>query len=200
MNLGDKVVAIINPDPNHPQIVIKGGSRCELRRSHLSNIWIGECRIIGRKAKDKGTIIASVQNFDSADVKLFVEDREPKSGINIRTQPKEEDYGSVRYKWDAPKDPDMLFIGAKHYSIRKYLGMPSEDSRYPGVSDPKYHVVLDEVIAEALAFRTLEAEFRKKGDKGLLDYTSSEFWFHKHFSDYLATAHKYLVVDAETMK
>lgn len=196
-NFGDKVVVALNPDPNHPQIVIKGGSRCELRKSNLPNVWIGECRVTGRKAKDKGIITASIQNFEPAQTRISVDDREPKSGINIKTKPKEEDYGSVRYKWDTPNDPNTLLIGAKHHSIRKYLGMPKEDSGYPGVSDPMYHVVLAEVIAEALAFRVLESEFRKKGVKGLLDFTSSEFWFHKHFSDFLAIAHKYLAPKSE---
>jgi hypothetical protein len=55
------------------------------------------------------------------------------------------------------------------------------------------------VIAEALAFKILKTEFKKKGQGGgLLDYTGTEYYFHKHFSDFLAIAHKHLGADNET--
>ncbi|MFH2104545.1 MAG: hypothetical protein ABIJ39_14450 [Chloroflexota bacterium] len=199
VNHSDETTVELTSD--NPDIVIRGGGKCRLRKSNSPNVWTGICRVEGRRLKAKGTITAKVQKLDPAQTGIAVENREPKSGINIKTRPVEDDFGSVRYKWDKPADPFMLLIGAKHPSIRKYLGMPQEGSGYPGVSDPKYHVVLAEVIAEALAFRILEIDFMKKGQGGgLLDYTGTEYYFHKHFSDFLAIAHKHLGADNETAK
>ncbi len=185
---------------DNPDIVIRGGGKCQLRKSNSPNVWTGICRVEGRRLKAKGTITAKVQKLDPTQTRIAVEDREPKSGINIKTRPVEDDFGSVRYKWDIPADPFMLLIGAKHPSIRKYLGMPQEESGYPGVSDPKYHVVLAEVIAEALAFNLLERLFKRQGQGGMLDYTDTDLYFHRHFSDFLAIAHKHLVPDSEIAK
>jgi hypothetical protein len=196
VNRGDEITVELTSDD--PDIVIKGGGKCQLRKSNSPNIWTGICRVEGRRLKAKGTITAKVQKLDPAQTRIAVEDREPKSGINIKTKPVEDDFGSVRYKWDTPTDPFTLLIGAKHPSLRRYLGVPKDSSVYPGVDDPKYHVVLAEVIAEALAFKILERVYKRKGQGGMLDYTDTDTYFHRHFSDFLAIAHKCLVADNET--
>ena len=132
---------------------------------------------------------------------MVVEDREePKSSILLKPpKPVEEDFRSLRYMWE-PNDPLQLLIGARHSSIRRYLGEPN-GSGYPGINSSLYHTVLAEVIAEALAFKILEKEFARKGrEGGLLDFTTTELYYHRHFSDFLAIAHKCLVVDVETVK
>lgn len=196
--LNENVFVEVNT--NNPDIVVKGGGKVELKRTKLPNIWMGVCRVTGRRAKDKGILNARIQGFEPAQTRLAVDVREPKSGIDIKTLPVEDDFGSVRYKWDVPKEPYLLLIGAKHPSIRRYLGTPENGSVYPGVNDVRYHIVLAEVIAEALAFRILEKEFRRKGQGALLSYADTDFHFHRHYSDFLAIAHKYLVVDVATMK
>ena len=67
---------------------------------------------------------------------------------------------------------------------------------YPGIDSPLYHTVLAEVIAEALAFRILEKQFKREGQEGMLDYTSTDAYYHKHFSEFLSIAHKSLVTES----
>ncbi|MFN8385663.1 MAG: hypothetical protein U0X92_04475 [Anaerolineales bacterium] len=195
-NPKDKVFGLINSD--NPEIVVKGGGKIELKETSSPNVWMGVCRITGRRAKDKGIITARISGYEPAQTHLVVEIREPKSGIDIKTLPVEEDFGSVRYKWDLPKDPYLLFIGAKHSSIRRYLGTPQNGTGYSGVNDVRYHIVLAEVVAEALAFKILEKEFRRKGQGALLSYADTDFHFHRHYSDFLEIAHKCLTVNTET--
>ncbi len=150
-NLGDR--AIVHLTSDHPDIIVKDGGRVELRRRSAGDTWVGECRVTGRRAKARGKLIAQGPHVEPAEAHIIVNDRELQSGIDITTLPVEEDFGSVRYKWDLPKNPYQLLIGAKHLSIRRYLGTPENGGGYSGVNDVKYHIVLAEVIAEALAFR-----------------------------------------------
>jgi hypothetical protein len=89
-------------------------------------------------------------------------------------------------------NPNHLLIGARHPAIQRYLG-EFVDGEYQRVGSPLYHAVLAEVIAEALSFRLLPAHFKKYGEKELLDYPSTDTYFHRHFSDFLSVAHKWLV-------
>jgi len=135
-----------------------------------------------------------VDGFVPASTRVVVEEHEPVSEVKFKFDPVEDDFGSVRYKWD-DKTPYRLLIGAKHPSIRRYLGELTEQG-YPGVKDPLYHVVLAEVIAEALAFRILEPVFKKEGETGKLDYTETDTYYHKHFSEFVSIAHKHLAKES----
>ena len=194
-DLSGQIIAEICSD--HPEIVVKGGGKCEMKKSNVPNVWTGVCRIEGRQLKAKGTIMARVRRLQPAQTRVIVGEREPKSGILLKPPiPVPEDFGPSRYKWDH-NDPFQLLIGARHPSIRRYLGEP-QDSDYPGINDPRYHIVLAEVIAEALAFRILEKDFTRRGqDNRLMDFASTDFWFHRHYSDFLAIAHKCLVTNGE---
>lgn len=172
------------------EIAVKGGGRCSLRKTSDSNIFMGKCRIIGRRSKAKGTISANVRDFQPAHTSVMVEDKEPKSHIQLQFLADEDDFGSVRYKWD-DEHPYVLKIAAKHPSIRQYLGIP-EGECYPGINSPLYHGILAEVVAEALAFNILEGQFRTEGQQGMLDYTTVDANFHKHYSDFLAICHRQL--------
>jgi len=133
--------------------------------------------------------------FASAQTHIVVVEREqPPSGVKLKFEPVEDDFGLVRYKWD-DKDPYLMLIGARHPSIRRYLGEPIEQV-YPGLNSPFYHAVLAEVMAEALAFRILEKQFKKEGQDGMLDYTSTDAYYHKHFSEFLSISHKILVTES----
>lgn len=182
---------IANIASNNPEIVVKGGGRCELRATNAGRVLEGKCKIIGRQVKARGEITAFVKGFDPARTIALVEEQEPPSGVKLKFKPVEDDFGSVRYKWDE-KEPYFLKIGATHPSIRRYLGELTEVG-YPGISSDLYHSVLAEVIAEALSFRILEKVFKTEGQAGMLDYASTDFNYHKHFSDFLAIAHKNLV-------
>lgn len=179
---------------DHPEIVVKGGGKCELRETDSPGVLVGKCRIRGRQLKAVGNITARVEGFNPAQTRVIVEERLPLSGIKLKFKPVEDDFGSVRYKWD-DNNPYLLNIGAKHPSIRRYLGLPSEQG-YPGIDSPLYHTVLAEVIAEALAFRILEKQFKREGQEGMLDYASTDAYYHKHFSEFLSVAHRNLVAES----
>lgn len=187
--LDHRIAAVITSD--HPEIVVKGGGSCHLRQTDRSNVFVGNLRIVPRQIKARGTVTARVEGFQVARTRVAVEEREPMSGVKLRFKPVEDDFGSVRYKWD-DDDPYLLNIGAKHPSIRRYLGVPT-DRGYPGIDSQLYHTVLAEVIAEALAFSVLEKQFKREGQESMLDYASTDAYYHKHLSEFLSIAHRYLV-------
>ena len=179
------------------EVAVKGGGKCTLRKTSDSGIFLGKFRVVGRRSKMKGIISANVHRFQTAHTSLVVEDKEPKSHVKLKFSPDEEDFGSVRYKWD-DEHPYVLKIAAKHPSIRQYLGVP-EGEDYPGIDSQLYHGILAEVVAEALAFNILERQFRTEGQQGMLDYTTVDANFHKHYSDFLTICHQTLNSNIETL-
>ena len=189
-----QVTAMVGSD--HPQVIVKGGGRCILRSSDTPGVLKGRARVLGRELKARAQISALLEGFAPARADVVVEERLPASGLRLRFEPVEEDFGVVRYMWDS-KDPGFLKIGATHPSIRKYLGEPDGD-RYPGVDSDLYHSVLAEVIAEALAFRLLKGHFDREG-QGMLDYASADAYYHIEFSDFVFVAHDVLVTPASNI-
>lgn len=186
------VIAEITSD--HPEIVVKGGGRCKLQETDALGLRDGQFRVLGRQLKATGNIAARLEGFEPAYTNVEVgEHGEPPGGLQLRFKPDERNFGVVRYKWD-DNDPYLLLIGASHPSIRRYLGQPTERG-YPGVDSPLYHAVLAEVIAETLAFRLLSIHFRRDGQQGMLDYDSTDLYYHKQFSEFLSIAHKILVTE-----
>jgi len=181
------LIAEISSD--HPEIVVKRGGKCQFRKTDRPGVLTGKCRVLGRQLKARGNITAQVTGFNPAKTRVTVE--EPSlSGVKLKFEPVEDDFGSVRYKWD-DKDPYLLNIGAKHPSIKKYLGSPTEQG-YSGINSPLYHAVLAEVIAEALAFRILEKQFKREGQEGMLDFTDTDSYYHRYLSEFLSIAHENL--------
>lgn len=188
----NRIIAEIVSD--HSEIVIKDGGICELHKTGTPGVFIGKIRVLGRQLKVRAEVIARMGRFQPAKTVVIVEERQPVSGIKFKFEPVEDDFGSVRYKWD-DKTLYLLRIGARHPSIRRYLGIPTEKG-YPGIDSPLYHTVLAEVIAEALAFRILEKQFKREGQEGMLDYASTDAYYHKHFSEFLSVAHRSLVPES----
>jgi len=187
------MVAEITSD--HPDIIVKGGGRCRLHETDMTGVLQGQCRVLGRRLKAQGNINGRVEGFEPAQTHVeVVEKHQPPGGIEFHPpRPVEDYFGAVRYKWD-DKEPYLLWIGATHPSIRRYLGEPT-DEVYPGRTSPLYHAVLAEVIAEALAFRLLSIHFKRDGQQGMLDYDSTDLYYHKQFSDFLSITHKILVTE-----
>jgi len=177
----------------HSGIVVKGGGKLELHKTDTGGVLIGRCRVVGQQVKVRGTVIARAKGFESARTHVVVEDREPTSGIKLEFLPVEDNFGSVRYKWD-DENPYLLKIAAKHPSINRYLGVLTEKG-YPRIDSLLYHTVLAEVASEALAFNVLEKQFKREGEQGKLDYTYTDAYYHEHFSAFLAIAHRTLVTE-----
>lgn len=189
----DSMVAEIASD--HPEIVVKGGGRCKLHETDMAGFLQGQCRVLGRQLKAQGNVIARVEGFEPAQTRVeVVEKRQPPGGIRFKLpRPTEDDCGVLRYKWDK-EDSYQLLVSANHPSIRRYLGERTAQG-YPWESSPLYHAVLAEVVAEALAFRLLSVHFKRDGQQGMLDYESTNLYYHKQFSDFLSIAHKILVTE-----
>lgn len=190
-----ETVYICDLSSNNPDVVFKGGGKCYLKQTEFSSIYQGKCRVIGRRSKAKAIITASCDAYKNAQTAVIVEEKEPSSHIKLEFIPDEDDFGSVRYKWDEDR-PYVLKIAAKHPSIRQYLGTPIGD-QYPGRDSPLYHSVLAEVVSEALAFNLLERQFKTEGQQNMLDYTTVDANFHKHYSDFLAICHRNLNPNVE---
>ena len=186
--VGNKLIVEITS--NHPDIVVKGGGNCALNKTDIPGVLRGKIRIQGRQLKAKAEIIARLRDFTHATTNVIVKEHIPSSGINFTFKLVEDNFGSVRYKWE---NPYMLKIGAEHPSIRKYLGHLTEEGKYPGINDPVYHALIAEVIAEALAFNILEKNFKKEGQEGMLDYASTDLYYHREFSEFLIISHRHLV-------
>lgn len=192
-NKGDEYSCDVRSD--NRDVVIKGGGKCLIRQTEHHTIYQGKCKVIGRRSKAKAIITASVEQFGHAQTKVNVEEKEPSSHLKLEFIPDEDDFGTVRYKWDEDK-PHVLKIAAKHPSIRQYLGVLVGD-KYPGIDSPLYHGILAEVVAEALAFNLLERQFRTEGQQGMLDYTTVDANYHKHYSDFLTICHRTLNPDGQ---
>ncbi len=175
---------------DNSDVVVKGGGRIHIRKTEFPDIYQGRCTVVGRRAKVKATMTASVEKLGYTQTKVAVEEKEDSSHLKLEFIPDEEDFGTVRYKWDDDR-PYVLKIAAKHPSIKQYLGALIGDI-YPGIDSPLYHSVLAEVVAEALAFNILERQFRTEGQQGMLDYTTVDANYHKHFSDFLTICHRTL--------
>ena len=146
---------------------------------------------MSRAIKKNGKIKSNIARpLLAVKTNVVVEEHLLTSGVKFKFEPVEEDFGSVRYKWE---NPYFLKIGAEHFSIRKYLGKLTEEEKYPGIDNPLYHAVLADVIAEALAFNILEKTFKKEGQEGMLDYASADLYYHREFSEFLIISHKHLV-------
>ncbi|MCR4433935.1 MAG: hypothetical protein NUV70_07795 [Caldiserica bacterium] len=192
ITLSDPILAEIESD--HPEIVVKGGGKCRLRATPFPEVYSGQFGVFGRQLQARGKITAKVNGFEPALTQVKVEEHEPpRSGVKLKFEPVEEDYGTTRYKWD-DKDPYLLKIGAKNPTIKKYLGTPTEQG-YPGIKSLPYYTVLAEVIAEALAFRILEKFFKREGQDGRLDYASTDAYYHKYFNKFLRIVHETLVTE-----
>jgi hypothetical protein len=178
------------------EIIVKGGGKCSLKKTSDPGIFSGKFQVLGHRSKVKGVISANVPGFQPAHTNLIVEEKELGSHIKLQFHPDEDDFGPVRYCWD-DENPYVLKIAARHPSIRQYLGTPLNDN-YPGIDSQLYHGMLAEVVAEALAFRILESQFKTEGQLGMVDYTFVDANFHKHYSDFLTVCHESLnpIVDS----
>jgi len=173
---------------DNSKINIKYGNVHALNYSSELDCFVSNIIIVGQQINSRAKITASVEGYDDAMAAVTVKESE-RSGINFEFDPVEEDFSPVRYKWE---NSYQLKIGAKHPSVRRYLGELVE-SVYENIDSPLYHAVLAEIIAEALAFEILGRQFKIKGEEGSLDFEATDLYFHQNFSKFLKITHKYLV-------
>jgi len=88
----------------HSEIVIKGNHKCKLVPNKSLKYSSGSFRVVGRQLNAKGLISAKVKGLELANTGISVIEKEKSSGIKLRFEPVEDDFGTVRFKWDN-KDP-----------------------------------------------------------------------------------------------
>lgn len=185
---------IVKITSSNNEIRILGGGICKLKKTGIDNQYIGKCRVKGIRLHASGQLMANLQGYETAEAKIIIEDKN-KSKIKFEYHPEESDFRPLRYKWDS-LNSFLLIIGAKHPTIRRYLGEPAAGV-YPGITSPLYHTVLAEVIAEALSFLLLKRIFNREGES--MDYDTTDLYYHRYFSKYLEIAHKKLVEDVNVI-
>ena len=106
------------------------------------------------------------------------------AGAGIVIKLEDVDHGALRYRWNR----NVLEIGARHPSLKRYLGPKSE--QYPGQDELHFRVLLAEVVAEALCARRLQANI----EANPRDFEGMS-WddYYRHFarmmSEFLPKAH-----------
>ena len=109
----------------------------------------------------------------------------PAVGAGIVIKLEDVDHGALRYRWNK----NVLEIGARHPSLKRYLGPKSE--QYPGQDKLHFQVLLAEVVAEALCARrlqgNLEANPRDFEGASWDDYYQ---YFARMMSEFLPKAHE----------
>ncbi|HUC20345.1 MAG TPA: hypothetical protein VMR98_02540, partial [Candidatus Polarisedimenticolaceae bacterium] len=175
-------------------IVAKGGGQCSLRPSKIPGIYTGSIVAVGKQDKTRGVITARLAGTE-ADAEIYVDAKKPESGFELRFEPVEENYDILRYKWDV-RNPYLLHIGAKHPTVRRYLGELTDDG-YVGIDSPHYRTVLAELIAEALAFRILRTVFDREGENKRLDFGAADLYYHRYHSEFLELAQSMLLEQEE---
>lgn len=181
---------------SHKDIIVLGGGTFDFKFNKKIGVYFADVPIRGRQINAKGIIEARVNGYDHAVARVTVVE-EDSSNFKFEIKPVEEDYGALRYMWDIDK-PYLLKIGAKHPTIRKYLGH-LDKNKYENINSPMYNNILAEVVAEALSFRLLQKNFEKSEDKGQLDYESMNLYYHKYFSEFGLVAHNILVEQKDLM-
>ena len=108
----------------------------------------------------------------------------PAAGAGIVIKLEDVDHGALRYRWNR----NVLEIGARHPSLKRYLGPKSE--QYPGQDALHFRVLLAEVVAEALCARRLQGNI----EANPRDFEGMS-WddYYRHFarmmSEFLPKAH-----------
>ena len=108
----------------------------------------------------------------------------PAAGAGIVIKLEDVDHGALRYRWNR----NVLEIGARHPSLKRYLGPKSE--QYPGQDALHFRVLLAEVVAEALCARRLEGniEANPRDFEGM-SWDDYYRYFARMMSEFLPKAH-----------
>ena len=108
----------------------------------------------------------------------------PAAGAGIVIKLEDVDHGALRYRWNK----NVLEIGARHPSLKRYLGPKSE--QYPGQDALHFRVLLAEVVAEALCARRLQGNIEANpSDFDAMSWDEYYRHFARMMSEFLPKAH-----------
>ena len=73
----------------------------------------------------------------------------PPKGVGIKIKVEDLDLGNQRYQWRQ----NVLELGAKHPSLKRYLGTKSEG--FPGQDSQHFRLLIAEIVAEAVCTKLI---------------------------------------------
>ena len=198
-------------EPNHAMVTSSDSLAVPIRgRCHLipvagSNYAQGSLIVQGRKLNAKATVKASVKGRE-ASAQVRVVQKPPETGIPIKIELRNEDFGNFRAQWaDHEGKPHVLLVSARHKSLSRYLGPAPE---YRGQNEPHFRVLLAEIVAESVCRKSLRLESRErtwefrwadlKEDDLIADDVIAKL--QKRIRDFVADAHETMLSDSEIRK
>jgi hypothetical protein len=184
-------------------IAIRG--TCTLAPVAGTNYATGTVIVQGRKLHAKAEVNASA-NGRTAIAQARVVQSPPESGVDIKIELRDEDYGKFRALWaDREQKPNLLLVSARHKSVSRYLGPGPE---FEGQNSPLFRVLLAEIVAESVARRALVLECKErtrdfrwadlKEDHLIADDVFTNL--QQRIRDFVADAHEIMLTEAEIRK
>ena len=107
------------------------------------------------------------------------------TGASIQIKVEDKSFGDQRSYWRG----NVLEIGARHPSLRRYLGDAPE---FPGQEEKHFRVILAEIVSEAVCARILS----QRSTSRVEDYAGSDW--DAYYSEYTELLTKFLPIAHET--
>lgn len=182
---------------------IKG--KCLLVPVQGSNFACAEIAVEARRLCHELITLTAKFNDIEAITKVKVIQKE-ESGLPLKIELKDEDFGTYRAKWgDHEGQPYLLLISAKHLSLKRYLG-PAPD--FIGRDSVHFRAILAEIVAESICRKSLMMESTQqswmfkwadlKEDYLVADAVMTELL--KRMKEFLPIAHQIMIENSEISK
>jgi hypothetical protein len=107
------------------------------------------------------------------------------TGASIQIKIEDKSFGDQRYYWRG----NVLEIGARHPSLRRYLGVAPE---FPGQEGKHFRVLLAEIVSEAVCWRIMNQRTTSRVE----DYAGSDW--DDYYSEYTKLLTGFLPIAHET--
>lgn len=179
---------------------IKG--KCFLVPVQGSNFATAEVTVEARRLCHELLTLSAKLNDVEAITKVKIVQKE-ESGLPLKIELKDEDFGSFRAKWgDYEGQPYLLLISAKHSSLKRYLGPAPE---FIGRDSVHFRAILAEIVAESVCRKSLLLESKQqswmfkwadlKEDNLIAETVMAEL--QKRMKEFLPVAHQIMIEEKE---
>lgn len=177
--------------------------KCLLVPVHGSNFASAEITVEARRLCHELLTLSVKLNEVEAVTKIKIIQKE-ESGLPLKIELKDEDFGTFRAKWgDYEGQPYLLLISAKHPSLKRYLG-PAPD--FVGRDSIHFRAILAEIVAESVCRKSLLLESKQqswmfkwadlKEDNLIAETVMAEL--QKRMKEFLPVAHQIMIEERET--
>ncbi|MCD6404671.1 MAG: ATP-binding protein [Planctomycetes bacterium] len=157
------------------------GSRILKARPELG-IALCRLRLTARTPGCKATLTASIPGHDCDCKVSSIQQR----GATIKIELKDDDFVNQRYMWKA----NVLQIGTRHSSLRRYLGSPPS---FSGQEQKHFRVLLAEIVAEAVCANLISQNERTRPE----EYGENTDW-DAYYAEYTRVLTKFLPIAHKT--